>query len=290
MNKGKAINAAYIAKMLSSETVLMAIHLRKWGGTKADTSSAKIVAGQYGGDKDGWGNAQMKLLPAEYRSELAKRGQAVGTVLKQRGIPFMGGYLIRVQDYAEVRAATDKELAELQLCIEGIITDLPRIEQYAKGVFGDKHYDGLIPTGDTIRASFQHRISVTSQELPSTLEADERARLMEDATGALSEALQDQVELIKELVAKFTEAVNDTLSGKQKKFTASSHWGKIEAQADKLRSYADAIPGLNEALDGVELLMSITKSIGSADIKDSALKADSLKAGLSGMEKLLADF
>ena len=283
-------NANYIAKMLSEETVLMSIKVSKWGGTKADSTSAATLAEEYKGDVEGWGNASMRLLPKEMRSTLSKASQQVGSAMKQVGIPFMGGYLIRVDDYARVRVETDKEIAQLSLVIDEIIQQRPMLEMRAKETLGEKYYDGIIPPADEIREKFRHQVTVTSQELPQKLGSEDIERIKNESSSAFTEAFSAQVDLIKSLVSGLKEAVEAAMRGDKKKFRAGSHWAHIKEQIALVKRHSDVMPGLKEALEQVEMISGMLENINSTSVREDPKKGEALKSGVTGIESILADF
>ena len=286
----KEINAAYLQRLLNEESVLVTLDISMWGGTKTDRGSAEVIARNCGGDADGYGNAVMKLLPKDMRSEVTKARAAVGTELRKVGIPMMGAYLVRVEDYADIRAKTDREIGELELVMDKIIQELPALERRAQDAFGTNYYDGLVPSAGEIRSKFKARVIPTSLGMPAKLDGGVRERIEADVQAGFGEAFAVQIDTIKELAQNLREAVENTMSGDQKKFSAKAHWNKIDGQVALVRRFGEVAPGLGAALDNIGRVKAMVGDITSADVKESETRGEMLVAGATSISDILANF
>jgi len=280
-----------IVQMLSDECVLMTVKAKKWGGGKADSNSAKIIADNYNGDKDGFGNSQMKLLPPDFRTKLSKAGGKVGDAIKASGIPFNGGYLIRAADYMMVKAETDVELANLMVVVDEIIRNRQYIENHARTSLGDRYADGMIPPDAEIRSKFTHEVKMTSLGLPPAKLGDAgvaeiRQKLADEYKGAM----QSVVDGIKGITTESIQFVEAAEGGDVRQWKPTGRWESIQDELKKLKTMNIGIDGLDDTINLLNTLITASKLITAKQIRGDKNAAKTVKGTLNAVDELLSSF
>ncbi len=278
-----------LIKRLNEDTVLMTVKAKKWSGGKVDKTSAVLLARQHNGEKEGWANANMKLLHPDYKKELTKLGNQVGRSMEKNGIPLNGGYLIRAVDYAKVRSETDAELAELAQFVDKLICDRQIIENWARTKLQDAYYEGIIPSDEELRQKFVQEVVVTPIGAPPAKLGDAANDVAESLKKQYNEALATQMDILKEMIADTKAIIAEVLAGDKKKFR-TTRWENIREQLDKVKNMNLNIEGLSEVAESVNIMIESVHDIKSSDVKDDSKQAEKLTSTVSDMESLLAAF
>jgi len=278
-----------LIRRLNEDTVLMTVKAKKWSGGKVDKTSAALLAQQHNGEKEGWANANMKLLHPDYKKELTKLGNQVGRSMEKNGIPLNGGYLIRAVDYAKVRSETDAELAELAQFVDKLICDRQIIENWARTKLQDAYYEGVIPSDEELRQKFVQEVVVTPIGAPPAKLGDAANDVAEGLKKQYNEALATQMDILKEMIADTKAIIAEVLAGDKKKFR-TTRWENIREQLDKVKNMNLNIEGLSEVAESVNIMIESVREIKSSDVKDDSKQAEKLTSTVSDMESLLAAF
>jgi len=278
-----------LIRRLNEDTVLMTVKAKKWSGGKVDKTSAALLAQQHNGEKEGWANANMKLLHPDYKKELTKLGNQVGRSMEKNGIPLNGGYLIRAVDYAKVRGETDAELAELAQFVDKLICDRQIIENWARTKLQDAYYEGVIPSDEELRQKFVQEVVVTPIGAPPAKLGDAANDVAEGLKKQYNEALATQMDILKEMIADTKAIIAEVLAGDKKKFR-TTRWENIREQLDKVKNMNLNIEGLSEVAESVNIMIESVREIKSSDVKDDSKQAEKLTSTVSDMESLLAAF
>lgn len=280
-----------IVTMLAQECVLMTVKSKKWGGGKTDKNSGKIVANEYNGDTDGFSNSQMKLLPPEFRTKLTKAGQRVGDAIKNAGIPFNGGYLIRAADYMKVKADTDVELANLMAVVDDIIINRQTITNWAQIHLGDRYEEGMIPSDDEIKGKFTHEIKMTSLGLPPAKLGDAGvAEIKQKLADEYKGAMQSVVDSIKEITAESITFVEGAEAGNAHQWKPTGRWESIQKELARLKTMNIGLDGLDDTIGLLNTLITASKSITATQIRSDPNAAKTVKGTLNAVDELLSSF
>jgi len=278
-----------LIKRLNEDTVLMTVKAKKWSGGKVDKTSAALLAQKHNGEKEGWTNANMKLLHPDYKKELTKLGNNVGRSMEKHGIPLNGGYLIRAIDYAKVRSETDAELAELAQFVDKLICDRQIIENWARTKLAEAYYEGVIPTDEELRQKFVQEVVVTPIGAPPAKLGDAANDVAESLTKQYNEALTVQMDMLKEMIADTKAIIAEVLAGDKQKFR-TTRWEHIREQLDRVRNLNLNIEGLSEVAEAMDSMIESVKDIKSADVREDDRQAEKLTSTVNDMESLLAAF
>jgi hypothetical protein len=275
---------------LTEDCVVMNVKLKKWGGSKSDKSSSALLAETYNGQEAGFANASMKLLPPEYRKRLQNSGIKVGAALKEVGIPFNGGYLIKASEYQDVKGKTDKEIEGVMLVVDEIIQHRVNIESWAKSNLGDKYTDGLIPPDADIRAAFKPIVNVISLGVPPiSMNQADRSEIQQQLEKEYKDSIDAALATVKDMLAE-TKGIIDAVNAGDKKVMRSERWEHIKEELQRVKKMNLSMEGFDAAADSVTAIISSIQKFKSSDMKDSPSIAQTVQHSVSAAESVLAQF
>lgn len=275
---------------LVEDCVVMNVKLKKWGGSKTDKTSSTMLAEKYQGQEAGFSNASMKLLPPEFKKRLTNAGVKVGSALKEVGIPYNGGYLIRASEYQAVKGKTDKEIEAVMLVVDEIVQHRLNIESWCKSNLAGAYFDGIIPPDEEIRASFKPVVNVVSLGAPPmSMSTADRAEIQQQLETEYKDGINAALDTVKEMLAE-TKSIIDAVNNGDKKVMRAERWQHIKKELARIKSMNLSMEGFNAAADSVEVIINGIEKYKSSDMKDSPSVAAIVNQSVSAAESVLAQF
>lgn len=154
---------------LAQTSMLIKVRVTAWRGTSSDKTWAEFLAGQTGGNVDGF-SVMLKIMPPTQRNELNHRVGNLTSIFIRNSIPWVDGWrLMPTRLYEPLKKDVEKAKIDLRDYVEELAKQRDSlIVPYAKQTLGKAYNDERVPTSDAIRRAFDVKTEFGKPDVPDT--------------------------------------------------------------------------------------------------------------------------
>ena len=158
-----------IVGSLAQSSMLLKVRVSAWRGTSSDKQWAEFLAGQTGGNVDGF-SVMLKIMPPAQRNELNHRIGNLTSIFTRNSIPWVDGWrLMPTKLYEPLKASVEKAKIDLRDYVDELAKQRDSlIVPYAKQTLGKAYNDERVPSADQIRNAFDVKTEFGKPDVPDT--------------------------------------------------------------------------------------------------------------------------